>query len=80
MSESTSPAAFGRVEADGSVYVTTSDGERKVGQVPDVTEAEALAFYVRRFEALEAQVNLLIQRVSSGAISPEEARKSVNFL
>ena len=28
MSDSAGPASFGRVEEDGTVYVTTSDGER----------------------------------------------------
>ena len=37
-----------------------------------------MAFYVRRFEALEVEVALLEARVSSGALSPDEARHSVN--
>ncbi|MDR1355551.1 MAG: DUF349 domain-containing protein [Propionibacteriaceae bacterium] len=80
MSESTDQATFGRVAADGSVYVTVATGERKVGQVPDVSETEALSFYIRRFEALAAQVELLSQRVRSGAVSPAEANKSVSAL
>ena len=77
MSESTSPADFGRVEEDGTVYVKSLDGERRVGQVPDVDPAEAMAFFVRRFEALETEVILLEQRVASGSLSPEEARRSI---
>src|SRR5690606_30088594 len=53
------PATFGRVEPDGTVYVRTKDGERSVGQVPDVSEAEALAFFTRRFDALVVEVDLL---------------------
>ena len=34
--EQTGPAAFGRVDSDGTVYVRTSAGERVVGQVPGV--------------------------------------------
>ena len=33
---SSSPAEFGRVDPDGTVYVRTADGERSVGQIPDV--------------------------------------------
>ncbi|NIH56522.1 hypothetical protein FB473_001167 [Brooklawnia cerclae] len=80
MSESAGPASFGRVEDDGTVYVVTSAGERRVGQVPDVDKSEALAFFVRRFESLETEVGLLVSRVSSGSVSPEEARKTVNHL
>jgi hypothetical protein len=71
---------FGRVEADGTVYVTTPDGERRVGQVPDVTPGEAMAFFVRRFNALETEVELLDKRIRAAAVSPQEARKSVTAL
>ncbi|MDR0837167.1 MAG: DUF349 domain-containing protein [Propionibacteriaceae bacterium] len=80
MSETTPAASFGRVEEDGTVYVITADGERKVGQVPDVTPAEALTFFERRFEGLAAEVELLIARVHNKALSPEEARKSMKTL
>ena len=74
---SSSPADFGRVDPDGTVYVRTAEGERSVGQIPDVTEAEALSFYIRRFEALELEVGLLERRIASGALSPDEARHSI---
>lgn len=77
MSETAGPNPFGRVEDDGTVHVITSDGERRVGQVPDVDPSEALAFYVRRFQTLETEVGLLEARVKSGAIASEEARKSI---
>ena len=35
---------------------------------------------VRRYEALETEVNLLSKRIESGTVSPEEARKAVNAL
>lgn len=58
------------------MYVRTSDGERPVGQVPDASGEEALAFFVRRYQALETEVNLLESRLSSGLASPEEARNA----
>lgn len=66
------------MDDDGTVYVSTSDGERAVGQVPDVSKEEALAFYTRRFDALALEVDLLVNRVNSGALAPEEARRSIN--
>ena len=78
MNSTTGPADFGRVEADGTVYVRTADGERSVGQIPDVEASEALSFYTRRYEALEVEVGLLETRVKGGALSPEEARHSIN--
>ena len=76
----TEPPAFGRVEDDGTVYVLTSDGERRVGQVPDVSPDEAMAFFTSRYDSLAGEVALLGQRVIAGAMSPEEARRAVNTL
>lgn len=77
MSEAAGPAAFGRVDSDGTVYVRTADGERAVGQVPDVSAEEALGFFVRRFEALELEVSLLERRITSGALGPDDALSSI---
>jgi Domain of Unknown Function (DUF349) len=72
------PAAFGRVESDGTVYVRTSAGERVVGQVPDVPAAEALSFFTRRYESLEVEVSLLERRIATGALSPDDAVASIS--
>ena len=80
MTDAQGPASFGRVDPDGTVYVTTADGERAVGQVPGVSADEAMAFYVRRFEALDLEVTLLEQRLGSGVVSPEDARKAISSL
>ena len=71
------PASFGRVDSDGTVYVRTAEGERSVGQVPDVPAADALAFFTRRYEALDLEVSLLQTRIASGALSPDDALGSV---
>ncbi|MCW2710367.1 MAG: hypothetical protein JWP24_561 [Marmoricola sp.] len=68
---------WGRVEDDGTVYVRTADGERTVGQYPEGTPEEALAFFTRRFDALEFEVQLLEQRVRAGTLSPDEATESI---
>nr|WP_152363626.1 DUF349 domain-containing protein [Microlunatus speluncae] len=77
MSPDADPAAFGRVDADGTVYVRTETGERSVGQVPDTDPAEALQFFVRRFTALELEVSLLERRIASGTLSPDDATTSI---
>lgn len=77
MTSSTGPDAFGRVDSDGTVYVRTEDGERSVGQIPDAPAEEAMAFYVRRYEALEVEVGLLETRVRGRALTPDEARHSI---
>jgi hypothetical protein len=61
-----SETTFGRVDADGTVWVKDGDW-RSVGQVVDVSADEALAFYVTRFTELTSQVTLLEQRSKAGA-------------
>ena len=77
MSDGAGPASFGRVEEDGTVYVRTESGERAVGQVPDVPPEEAMAFFTRRYDALELEVSLLETRIASGALSPDDAVSSI---
>jgi hypothetical protein len=68
---------FGRVADDGTVYVVTSGGERIVGQWPDGDPQAALEFYRKRYDGLAVEVDLLEQRIRSGALSPEEADSRV---
>lgn len=70
---------FGRVEADGTVYVTDNGTERQVGQFPDGTPQEALDYFVRKYHDLAGQVQLLEQRARSGA-NPNDVSKSVSLL
>lgn len=55
---------FGRVDAENNVFVIDGS-ERKVGQYPGVTPDEALAYFVRKFEDIAAQVRILEQRVAN---------------
>ena len=57
---------FGRVDDKNNVYVIDKGTERLVGQYPDVSQDEALAFFTKKFDDLEAQVRILEQRISSG--------------
>lgn len=58
---------FGRVDAEGHVFVIVDGEEYAVGQVPNATEDEALAYFARKFENFEAQVALLEERVAHKA-------------
>ena len=68
---------WGRVEADGTVWVRTSSGERVVGQYPGATPEEALAYFARKFDDLLAQVTLFEQRIAAGQVSPADAESGV---
>lgn len=74
------PAQFGRVAEDGIVYVITPEGEKAVGSYPGKSAEEALAYFVRKFEALASEIALLAARVRSGAMVPSDANIAVNRL
>ena len=74
------PSAFGRVAEDGTVFVRTSQGEKAVGSYPGKTAEEALAYFVRKFEVLAAEVALLAARIKSGAMVPSDAYAAVKKL
>lgn len=59
-------APWGRVDETGTVFVREESGERVVGQFPDGTPEEALAYFQRKFTELAGQVTLLEQRVKRG--------------
>ncbi|WP_051210108.1 DUF349 domain-containing protein [Rathayibacter toxicus] len=65
---------WGRVGDDGTVYVRVGDGEREVGQYPDATPEEALAYYERKYVELAGHVSLLEQRAQRGAPAGDIAR------
>jgi hypothetical protein len=71
---------WGRVAEDGTVFVRTADGEREVGQYPEGSSDEALAFYTKRYDELAGSVHLLEQRVLAGVVSPDEATESLRNL
>jgi hypothetical protein len=66
--------AWGRVDETGTVYVRDGDGERVVGQYPDGTAEEALAYYERKYAELAGQVGLVEQRARRGAPAGDVAK------
>jgi len=65
---------WGRVDETGTVYVREASGERVVGQYPDGTAEEALAYFERKFTELAGQVTLLEQRAKRGAPANDIAK------
>lgn len=58
---------YGRVDEENNVFVMDSGIERKVGQYPGVSAIEALAYFVKKFQELEANVRILEQRLKNNA-------------
>lgn len=74
------PAQWGYVADDGTVFVKTADGDRAVGSYPGKSAEEALAYFVRKFETLAAEVALTSARLRSGAITAEDGTSSIKRL
>ncbi|AEI09557.1 hypothetical protein CRES_1202 [Corynebacterium resistens DSM 45100] len=66
------PAKWGRVEADGSAYVSTSTGERHIGDYKAGSPEEGLAHFGARFDDVSTEIALLETRLTT---HPEEARR-----
>jgi hypothetical protein len=74
---STASDPWGRVADDGTVYVRTADGERVIGSWQAGSPDEALAFFKRKFDALETEISLLEQRMSSTDLSAGQAKVTI---
>ena len=72
--------AYGRVDADGTVYVKTADGDRVVGSWQAGTPEEGLAHFARRFADLVTEVDLVEARLKSGAADAPHALATVKRL
>ncbi|WP_295010781.1 DUF349 domain-containing protein [uncultured Microbacterium sp.] len=73
-------AEWGRVDEDGTVAVRENGGWRVVGEYPDGTAAEALAYFARKFDDLAFKVNTLEQRVKSGGAAAGDLSKQAGHL
>jgi hypothetical protein len=59
--------------------VREASGERAVGQYPDATPEEALAYFERKYTELNGQVTLLEQRAKGGAPAADVAKAVANL-
>lgn len=73
MSEATNEHPWGRVDENQTVFVREGDSEREVGQFPDGTAEEAIAYFERKFSDLAGQVTLLEARIARGTAGAEAA-------
>jgi uncharacterized protein DUF349 len=72
--------AFGRIDADGNVFVKTADGERPVGSWQAGTPEEGLAHFARRYADLVTEVNLVEARLGSGAADAQHSLATIKRL
>lgn len=60
-----------RVDEDGNVFVVDVNGERLIGQYPDVTPDEAIAFFERKFNDTNSSLVIIEQRLKRKASTKE---------
>ena len=74
------PRRFGRVDSDGTVWLITSSGERKIGSWQAGDTEAAYQHFGRRFDDLQTEVMLLEQRLASGAGDARKIRATAGAL
>ncbi len=78
--EPVDPHQWGRIDADGVVYVRTSAGERAIGNWQAGDDEAGLAHFGRRFEDFATEIALLEARLASGAGDPKSTRGQARAL
>lgn len=74
------PEQWGRVDADGSAWVKTADGERLIGTWQAGAPEEGLAHFGRRYDDLVTEVALLERRLESHPTDAATTRKHAEDL
>jgi hypothetical protein len=77
---SADPGRWGRVDAEGTIYVRTAHGERAVGSWQAGAPEEGLAHFARRFDDMLTEVELLATRLAAGGGDPKHALSSAKAL
>lgn len=78
--ESADTQPWGRVDDDGTVSVREGDQWRVVGQYPDGTAEEALAYFERKYADLASEVTLLEVRHRRGGASASDLRSTARAI
>ncbi len=73
-------APWGRVDDDGTVSVREGEDWRVVGQFPDGSPEEALAYFERKYADLAGEVTLLEVRARRGGASASDLRSTATTL
>lgn len=74
MRPASDPRQFGRVDDDGTVWLTAGDEPRQIGSWQAGTPADGLAHYGRRFDDLATEVEILEERLTAGTGDPRKTK------
>ena len=65
------------VDENNNVYLIDGGEKRLIGQYPDVSAEEALAYFQRKFNDLDAQIRILEQRVKTTSATPSAVEENL---
>ncbi|MDR9362994.1 MAG: DUF349 domain-containing protein [Microbacteriaceae bacterium] len=65
------------VDENNNVYLIDGGEKKLIGQYPNVTAEEALAYFERKFHDLDAQIKILEQRVKSTTATPSAVEENL---
>lgn len=68
------PHQWGRIDADGAVFLKTASGERKIADWQAGDAEAGLAHFGRRFDDFSTEIALLEARLASGSGDPKATR------
>ena len=74
------PHRFGRVDADGTVWLISAAGERIIGSWQAGDPEAAFAHFGRRFDDLSTEVTLMEERLASGTGDARKIKASASAL
>jgi hypothetical protein len=74
------PSKHGRIDADGTVWLITSSGERSIGSWQAGTVDEGLAHFARKFADLATEVEILEERLAARSGDPRKTQTAAAHL
>ncbi len=74
------PSEHGRIDADGTVWLVTGSGERRIGSWQAGTVDEGLAHFARKFADLATEVEILEERLAARSGDPRKTQVAAAHL
>lgn len=74
------PHEFGRIDAEGVVWLKTASGERQIGSWQAGTIEDGLNHFARKFDDLATEVEILEERLAARSGDPRKAQAAAKHL
>lgn len=78
--ETFDPNEFGRIDDDGTVWLTTKDGDRTIGSWQAGTREEGMAHFARKYTDLATETEILEERLDAGSGDPRKTQAAAAHL